>query len=280
MTPLRVRGPGGRAGFTVVEMLVGVAAAGVIGGALSALLVGQHRFYASSESGIATRQNVRVVIDLMAAELGEAAGVDLERATPDSVTIRFDVRRALVCDTAPGDRAFLFVFDSVANANVPRWPRGTAVSGPYDSSFVYADGFVPTVVTAGGTARSVCANLGAPTTSYPSSRFRTGIGWGAAYGRSPSPGSTVRSYGRLSYAWSPSTTHAGSIAIRRNGQELATPFEPGARFQYVMKDGSIADRVAGASLPRVRTIRVLARSGGPGVGRNVAPLVYDIPLRG
>jgi prepilin-type N-terminal cleavage/methylation domain-containing protein len=268
-------------GFTLVEVMITIVVASVLGGALLTLVVGQQRFYTTSDNALLAQQNVRAAVDLVAAELRMASPEDIVRAQSDSVVVRFDLMRAVVCDTLGGGQADIFVYDSVTNANLVSSFRGTAYSGPYDSAFVYGDSFTPTVASTGGTAQTNCRNNGAdPNGTAASGDFRRTSGWAAEYGITPLRGSLVRWYGLLSYRFGASTSVSGSDAIWRNNQELVSPFESGAQFQYVMASGSVQNSVSGPNLDKIREIRVVVIATGEGSAFNVRrPVTYDIPLR-
>ena len=136
-------------GFTLVEVLITVVVAGVLGGALMSLVLGQQKFYGHSDDTIVAQQNLRAAMDLMATELRMASPSDIMQARSDSVVVRFDILRAVVCDVTGADQVATFVYDSVASANLPSGFRGTAYSGAYDSAFVYGDGFTSTSSTGG-----------------------------------------------------------------------------------------------------------------------------------
>lgn len=266
-------------GFTLVEVLIAIVVAGVLGASLMGLVLGQQRFYGHSDDAILAQQNTRAALDLMAAELRMASPTDLIVAQTDSVSVRFDILRGVSCDTLTADQAIVFVYDSVGSANLPAGFRGTAYSGAYDSTWVYADGFTPSVNSTGGTNATYCQARGAPA-SPPASSFRQTSGWTGSFASGPPRGATIRWYGRLDYWFGPSTSTSGE-AIWRNNQELVTPFEAGARFQYVMDDGSVQSSVAAGQLANVRQIRVQVAALGDGSNRWGVrrPITYDIPLR-
>jgi len=267
-------------GFTLVEVMITIVVAGVLGGALLALVVGQQRFYTTSDNALLAQQNIRAAVDLMAAELRMASPDDIVRAGSDSVVVRFDLVRAVVCDTLAGGQADVFVYDTVTNANLTSGFRGTAYSGPYDSAFVYGDAFTPTVSSTGGSAQTSCLANGAdPNGTAVSTDFRRTSGWTAEYGVTPERGSLLRWYSVLTYRFGGSTSVSGSDAIWRNNAELVTPFESGASFRYVMANGSIQNSVSGGNLPNIREIRVVVTATGSGAFNVRRPVVYDIPLR-
>lgn len=268
------QGPVGRArGFTLVEVMITVVVAGVLGGALTSLVVSQQRFYSRSDNLLLAQQNIRAALDLMASELRMAAPEDIVTATPGSVTVRFDLVHGVVCEGALGS-AHVYAYDSVTNANLASGVTGTAYSEPYDSTFVYDPGFTGTVTASSGASETICKANGAPA-GEPTSRFRLVTGWSTT----PPRGSLVRWYGSLTYALAPSSTDPGSFAIWRDNQELATPFESGAEFSYVMDDGSVLGSVGAPGLADIREIRVGATAIGRGPFGATRDVLFDIPLR-
>jgi len=241
-------------------------------------VLGQNKFYGHSDDTIVAQQNLRAAMDLMGTELRMASPSDIMVARSDSVVVRFDILRAVVCDVTGGDQVATFVYDSVTSANLPSGFRGTAYSGPYDSAFVYGDGFTSSSST-GGSAPATCTGNGAPT-GQPASSYRRESGWTGQFGLVPDRGSLLRWYGALAYSFGSSTSTTGE-ALFRNADELVTPFEAGAVFRYVMANGSVQTGVSGGQLANIRQIRVMSTAIGDGVNRFGVrrQLTYDIPLR-
>ncbi len=274
-TPIEVRGRG----FTLVEVLVALVGASLLSGALMALLMRQSRFQIRVDETVHAEQTVRVLADGMAAELRGASSQDILRADPDGFGIRFDVARAVVCDTVAGGGADLFAYDTVPAPNVPPRFRGTAVSGPYDGPFTYADGFVPGS-SPSAAAEGICRARGADSRGMaPSAAFRRTTGWTAAFGSLPVRGSVVRTYGALTYTLAPSGSQSGAVSVRRNGQEYATPLAAGAGFEYVMADGTIRSQVGSGNFLNVREVRLVATAMGRTPGVATRSVVYEMPLR-
>lgn len=268
----------GQEGFTLAEMLVGLAGAGLLIGLLVGLLASQSRFHLHNEDVIQASQTARALSDGMGAEIRGAGSGDLLLATPDTVSVRVNVLKAVVCGMASGGSIDLFAYDSTA-ANLPSGWRGTALSGPYQVAWVYADGFTPasTVSTAAETA---CRAAGADRANRASTRwFRRTSGWSGGFAAMPAPGSLARVYGRLTYAIHPSDSESGTVSIRRNGQEFVSPLESGTAFEYRLSSGAIQARVASGDLSRVREVRLI----GTGIGRNGRAagrrVVYAMSLR-
>lgn len=274
LAPAGVRG---EEGFTLAEMLVALTGGGLLIGLLVGLLASQSRFHLRNEDAIQASQIARALSDGMGAEIRGAGPGDLLLATPDTVSVRVDVLKAVVCGTASGGSVDLFAYDSTA-ANLQSGWRGTALSGPYQTAWVYADGFTPasSVSTAAETA---CRAAGADRANRVSARwFRRTSGWSGGFAAMPAPGSLARVYGRLTYAIHPSDSASGTVSIRRNGQEFV-PLESGAAFEYRLSSGAIQARVASGDLSRVREVRLI----GAAVGRNGRAagrrVVYALSLR-
>lgn len=257
---------GGRwsAGFTLIEVLLVLALLGAVFTAAIWLIMHNARFYDRSDETIGARENLRAVLDLLTSEIRQASPTDFLAAAPDSLAIRFDLARAIVCDSVAVDEVALVVFDTVRAANVPSGFRGTAISEPYDSTFIFQDGWRPPVAGKGSGPRAACAALGG-TTDLPSSRYRAVRGWRSRYGKLPPSGSFVRFYGRSSYGLRTSTFDPG-LAVWRNGQELASPFAEGSSFAYLLQDGVERMDVPVDALSRIRAVRIrleaIGRLGG------------------
>jgi prepilin-type N-terminal cleavage/methylation domain-containing protein len=266
-------------GFTLVEMIIALVLTGLVATAVVSLLVGQGAFYSHSDDGIYAGQTVRAGVDLMSAELRMASPTDLTLAEADSVTVRFDVFRAVVCDSTGADEAALFVFDS-ASANLAGGSVGTAYSGPYEQQYEYADGWLPTGGASGGAVKTICTGNGAPADA-PDANYVKATGWSGNFtGGVPDRASLVRVYGRLTYSFGTAADGTGT-ALWRGAQELAEPFASGASLSYVMADGSVVSSASGSDLADVRAIRISASAlgGEPNRFAVTRDLSFDIPLR-
>lgn len=246
--------PRGREGFTLIEVLVALVMSVLLGGALISLLAGQSLFYAKSDQIISAERNIRVAAELLATEIRMAAPEDLVAATPDSMSLRYDVLRGVVCDSTAPDEIAGFVLDTVGAFGLSTAVEGWAYSEPYDSAFVYADGFAGTVTGAGSGPKTVCTDNGAPST-LPNAYYRTVSGWQAGFGDLPDRGSHVRVYRLLTYRFAPSVFASGRT-LWRGSDELVGPFADSATFSYVMADGGVQTTVSGSALDSVRALRI------------------------
>lgn len=258
------RGGRWRFGFTLIEVVSVLALLGAVFSAAIWLIMQNARFYDRSGESIEARENLRAALDLLATEIRQASPADLLAAASDSLAVRFNLSRAIVCDSTAVDEVALVVFDTVRAPNVPSGVRGTAISEPYDTTFIFHDGWQPPLTRKGSVPRAICSALGTAT-DLPSSRFRVMRGWRSQYGKLPPKGSFVRFYGKSSYGLRASSFDLG-LAVRRNGQELASPFAEGSSFSYVLEGGVERSAVPVEAFGRIRAVRIrleaLGRSGG------------------
>lgn len=265
-------------GFTLVEMLIAITMTGVLGAAMFSLVMGQARFYGHSSDAIHAQASLRNGLDFLASELRMASPSDLLYATADSVAIRYDIVRGIVCDTTAADEVTVFVYDTVPPVDLPAF-RGTGYSGPYDSAFALGDNWTPTTSQTGAAPEADCTALGAPG-GHPGNFYRRLTGWTGRFGDVPDRGAVVRWYGRLDYRILPATAGVGT-AIWRVNQELVAPFAEAAQFRYVMADASVQNNVLFTDLPDVREVRIIIAARGEGTNRYGVqrPFRFDMPLR-
>lgn len=253
------------AGFTVAEVMVTMVLTAIVAAAALGIFLGQSAFYQKQDDAVFAEQTIRAGMDLAYTELRMSSPEDLLVAEPDSVAVRFDVRQALVCDSDPTfQTATLFVYDRVPNANLAG-ALGTAVSGPYEETFVYADGWTGSVLETGDGPAATCAAADAPSMT-PTDEYYRVVSFDGHPAGTPTPGSVVRIYGPLAYHFGPTASGEG-LALYRSGMELGALLEEGARFRYVMEDGSVQDQATGADLASVRKVRVEATALGSPNGR-------------
>lgn len=268
--------PQGSAGFTLVEIMIGLIVAGVIGMATVRLLQTQDRFYSHLNHGVNAEQSVRAAADIVSAELRMSVPTDLLAATPESVSVRFDVFQAVVCGLS-GNTAHIFVYDSAPNPNVNSTLVGTAWSGPYQSTWEYGDGWTGSSSQGMG-PKTVCTTNGTP--NIPGTGpYRSVTGWTPTFSGEPPRGSIVRRYRQLTYRFAPSVMSNGS-ALWRGPQELVGPVAAASGFAYVMDDGTVQATVATSDFDRVVAVRLnlLAIDDDPRLDLTRS-LRFEIPFR-
>ncbi len=269
------------AGFTLVEALVALTISGILATGLISLLIGQSRFYDRTDDQLNAEQVAQATFDLVSAELRMASAQDLLVATADSVRVRFALTLALVCDSTAADEAAVYVFDRTTNAGLGGAFVGVAVSGPYEETFEYADGWNPTPTATGSGPKADCTASGAPGTA-PDADYLRITGWVAQFaGGVPERGALVRAYGSLTYRFAASTFFTANTALWRGTQELVGPFDNTAAFSYVMANGTVQSTVTGASLDSVVSVRLTATAVGEGSNPHgiSRPVTFDVPFR-
>lgn len=248
----------GPAGFTLVELLVAMVLAAIIGGAVISLLIRQNQFYSQFGEYIYADQTARATGELLAGELQGSGPGDLVAAEADSVSVRYGGYQAVVCSTNPSlNQATLFVYDSATNANLSS-TLGYATTAPTDSAWTYDDGWWPNVSISTG-AKNDCLDNGAP--DEPEAwRYRRLVGWNSTTMQPElERGSIVRKYGQLTFKFAPSSFGSGT-ALWRNTQELVAPFEADAAFSYVLENGDTVS--SPTALADVRAVRITATAVG------------------
>lgn len=257
--------PPGSAGFTLVELLVSIIVTGILGAGVFGLLLKQNDFYREAGDTLDADVNRRGVGDVVASELRMVATSDLYKTKGDSIRARYDLRRAVVCDTLVG--VSLFVYDE-PDIRVPGGPTGTATSSPFQAEFEYEDGWTSNLIETGATPETVCGAFGAPT-GLPVERYRL-EGWTGHPTGKPAPGSVVRVYGDLVYTFKASSEAPGELALWRNDVELARPFAGGAGFSYIMANGNNENSVPNSNHKDIVRVRVQGSAIGDGANR------YDV----
>lgn len=265
-------------GFTLVEMILATTLTVLLGAGVVGLLLHQNRFFSETDDRTFAAQTRRAAADLLTRELRMASAADLLLARPDSLAVRSDRYRGVVC-RVEGDEVTFYVYDEV-RADLSSGV-GSAVLPVGARAYAHAPGWDAYGVRASATERAACQANGAPSSGVSAGDFRTVDFSTTGALATPGVGAAVRVYGRLAYHFAPGTFDPG-LALWRNGQELGGPFEAGAGFRYLLADGSVASRVPASGLDRVRRIRVQATATGSanaraGVGRE---LLYEMPLRG
>ncbi|MEK6610291.1 MAG: prepilin-type N-terminal cleavage/methylation domain-containing protein, partial [Gemmatimonadota bacterium] len=91
----------GSAGFTLIELVIAMAMASIVLGAVYQVLVNNQRFYRAQGQIVEVQQNVRAVSQILPAELREldAADGDIIEMSDTSITIKAMRSFATICAT-------------------------------------------------------------------------------------------------------------------------------------------------------------------------------------
>lgn len=256
-----------RRGVTLVELLIGIIVASILGAGVLSLMLSSNRFEERTESLRSARRVSRAAINALATDLrmtDPAWGIEAASAT--SLTVRVPYAMGVVCSsTVLAQVVALLPVDSVAFA-APGY-SGFAARGAGATSTVHAGG----VLTAAGSWPATCTAAGIQaipaTASAPNagSRAVTIALSGAGVGTPLAVGSVVTLYRRTRYYFGASGQAglSGRTALWRHhldggggAVELAAPFDPTAAFRFYPLNAVTAQDAVPAPLTDLRGIEL------------------------
>jgi prepilin-type N-terminal cleavage/methylation domain-containing protein len=230
-----VAGPG-RAGFSVVELLVVTVLGSLIVMAAYNVLATNQRAYTVNAANMQGQQTVRAGMDVLFSELREISpqGGDLLRMDADSVTIRVMRSAALICDSTVQASPDQYRWDVLPLGDTLESADSIWLFAEHDSSTagddVWFKSSVHEVIDAG-----TCGGQESQTVRFA---------WGGAMGAdTPTVGGLIRTFETYTYGLAP--YNGGFYLIRKrepDGQPvpLVGPIRSGTgvRFQYLDRNGS------------------------------------------
>jgi prepilin-type N-terminal cleavage/methylation domain-containing protein len=226
-----------RSGTTLTELLVVMVVMGVVGAAMTGLMVSQSRFFNDQEGQANARRVARTGTTLLLSDLRAIeTSSGIVTATPTSFEVRVPYRVGVVCGTSGGGNliATMQPVDSmiVASVTPTGWFWVDSIGGIH-----YRLG--ASSPSAGGAA-SVCT--GNAITPIPNGDV---VSFPGSPPAGANPGSTITLYQRVQYFWGNSTSVPGTRGLFRRiqsaamSEEMVAPFDTTAAFRYHMNDGSI-----------------------------------------
>ncbi len=237
-------------GFTLLEMLITMLIVALIGSALMRLLLVQSDFTNQQEAVRSARAVSQGTLNFLLSELRmvEVSG-GVEAATAKSVRLRVPYRFGIVCGTSGGTTTLsLLPTDSatVSNSTLSGY-AWRATSGDY----TYETG-----VSIGSGSASACG-----------AESITTLPGGQIFGISPATaapaGTPAFLYQTVTYQFDNSTVVPGRVGFWRTPQatgvpeEIATPFDTTAAFQFYVLNASSPQSAPPADLGDLRGLQLL-----------------------
>jgi len=265
-----------RRGFSLAELMVALVIAGIVGAALTRLMINQSRCVATQDGLMRARSGARAGFNVIVQELRMVTPAGLLAAAPDSVTARVPFAFGVACSQPSGGQQaiLLLPFDSAnfASASLTgfAWRDST---GAYQ--FVE-----PATLTNGSGPSSACTGVTPSPIAVPA-------GWLVVY-VSPNdlatlPGAALYLYQTVRYEIAPSAELPGRRALWRTvvgtgtREELVTPFDTTSRFSFLVENRLTAQAGVPAVLDSVRglRLRLVGQSETTPSGRS-GPMSFDL----
>jgi hypothetical protein len=246
---------GGRAGFTVVELIVGAAVASMLLAALLGVFIGESRLFGQWESERLARDVVRTATQALSADLRriEATG-GVEAASDSSITLRVPYSMGVVCaSSVASTTASLLPTDSVMLATAAPSGKAWRTSTGYGYAGL-------TSLAAGSAATCTGVNITTPT-------------GGRVVAITPGAGATVTAgtpiflYQRVVYEFQAAPD--GTVLTRRQlngggGTEVLveTFVASGTRFRFFVGSSDVAQDAVPADLSTLRGFELALEGQG------------------
>lgn len=245
-------------GFTLVEMLVATIVMGILGLALTRILIGDSRFVSKVEAMMNARQVARAAMNTMGVELQMVSQGGLTAASRTGVRARVPYAFGILCDRVwTNDRwiryAVLVPTDSLmyanATANGMAWRNA---SGDY--TFHNRN---PSVRLGNPERMTLCTNEGIRT-NLPKSQFiRMRI-----FNDTLTAGDVFYLYQDIRYRFYTSVEVPGRLGLWRGRsgsiwEELLTPFDPSSGFRFFVAGGDTSQIAPPADLSTVSGLEMV-----------------------
>jgi prepilin-type N-terminal cleavage/methylation domain-containing protein len=250
-----------RRGFTLIEMMISLAIAGIVLSAAYKLLVANQRFYRSQSVIADVESNVRESALILAGELREVSpvGGDLQQMTDTAITVNAMRALGIVC-VVPD---FLLGRVVIKDATTFKY---RSIDNTRDSVFIFREG-AATTTTDDGWVRGKVSGTTAQNCTDGSAGTRIAMSGlaGAVFATlsGATIGAPVRTFETVNYRLYQDATGTWYLGIRNwvsgawtNTSAIAGPMRPndGVHFEYYDSTGTVT-----ATAANVRAIGVTVR---------------------
>lgn len=267
----------GRRGFSLAELMVALVIAGIIGVALTRLVINQARFISLQDGMMRARTGARAAYNMLAYELRNVTDGGLVAATADSVTLRLPYAFGLACAQSGGATIV-----AVIPADSSTFFSATA------SGYAWRDTLGAWQFEDGATISNANASQSSCTSASPPVSVTSAPGWAArAVAVTPNnvntpQGAAIYLYQTVRYALAPSAEFPGTEALWRTAlttgtrEELVAPLATSSTFVFVVGADLSLSLTPGA-LSNVRGLRaqIVGMSERAPQGKS-APYTFDL----
>lgn len=266
-----------RRGFSLAELMVALMISGIIGVALTRLVINQSRFVASQQGMMTARAGARAGFNVMVQELRMVGVGGVLTAHADSITVRVPYAYGVACEQPSGGWTAVALFP-VDSAN---YASATLSGYAWRDSTGTWQLWEPASLTAG--VASDCSTSSSPSTSPAITVLPNGKLVRVSNVLATKQGSPVYLYQKVRYALAPSVELPGRIALWRTlidtGQrdELVAPFDTSSVFSFLTGNALVVSASPPAVLDSLRGIKVrlVGQSEDTPEGRS-APSKFDL----
>jgi prepilin-type N-terminal cleavage/methylation domain-containing protein len=255
--------PRERRGVTLVELLMALVIAGLVGGAMVKVMLADARASRDREAWRSARAVSRGSVNRLLSDLRmvEAEGaVTAASADGQTITLRVPYAMGILCNaTAPVTVRLLPV-------DQPTWD-GASFSGfawrdTLSGAYVYVSSGA--AISAGSAATCTANSVAAvPSSGGAASRV---VQLAGTLGGTPAIGTPVLLFESVDYRFDASALVAGRTGLWRRtallDEELAAPFEATSRFSYYVGNATAPQDAVPASLASIRGLELLLHGQG------------------
>lgn len=241
-----------RRGFSLAELMVALVMAGIIGVALTRLLINQTRFIAAQEGSMKARAGARAGFNAVIQELRMVTAGGLIDATADSLTVRVPYAFGVACRQVSGARTGVSLLPTDSASYAAATPSGYAWR---DATGTWT--FEEPVVVSAGTVGD--CNGASPRIDLVPNGQRIRVN---PNNLSTPVGGAIYLYQKVRYALAESADVPGRLALWRTvlstgtREELVTPFDTSSAFGYLTGNALTYSASAPAVLDSARGIRL------------------------
>ena len=222
-------------GFSLVELVVAMMVLGIVGIALTRMLISDSRFVSKVEAMLNARQAARAAMNTMVVELRMVANGGLSVAEQQRVTVRVPYAMGLLCDISGTTRfASLLPSDSITMATAV--PDGVGWRAE-DGNYTYHSATSVSVVASAPTR---CTNEGISKVTGGQYVSMT------VAGDTLSVGAVFFLYQTVQFRFAGSIDLPGRLGLFRQvgtqpDEELLAPFETGSAFEFYVGTAETPD---------------------------------------